>query len=217
MAYRKTRARIEHSEKVRQQFLSAAADLCMEKGVQAVTVRKITALCQSSTGNFYFYFKDKDDLLRQMVQEEYTRTAERIDDSGIMGEGPVTLLVSVVYSGLNIALDKTSLLPLILTGPLRDTSREEYRNFFIDRTERFFKRHSGLTAGGDPRMAALFWQGAVQSLIEDFHFQEATGNKEQMIRECILWNCRALGLEERDVLCALDLVTEAKNAGKLQV
>ena len=62
MAYRTTPKMVERKQARRNSLLSAAMRLFGRKGFHATTVPKIVAAAHSSTGSFYFYFKNKEDI-----------------------------------------------------------------------------------------------------------------------------------------------------------
>ena len=51
-------------------ILKATTDLIVEIGADAVTVRKVIEKADVSTGTFYHYFADKNDLMMAFVREE---------------------------------------------------------------------------------------------------------------------------------------------------
>ena len=53
----------------RELIISSAVKLIREQGADAVTVRNICRQADIGTGTFYFYFKNKDDLLMSFLRE----------------------------------------------------------------------------------------------------------------------------------------------------
>ncbi|MBE6994773.1 MAG: TetR/AcrR family transcriptional regulator [Ruminococcaceae bacterium] len=56
-------------EASRQQIIAAAARLIREQGAERVTVRSVCQEADMGTGTFYYYFRDKDDLLMVFLRE----------------------------------------------------------------------------------------------------------------------------------------------------
>ena len=54
---------------MRQNFIDAAIDILIREGVEQVTVRNVCEKAGVSTGTYYHYFKNKDDLLGAFLQE----------------------------------------------------------------------------------------------------------------------------------------------------
>jgi AcrR family transcriptional regulator len=62
MAYRTTPKMAERKDARRRTFLAAATRLFGRQGYHATTVPMIVAEAGASTGNFYFYFRNKEDI-----------------------------------------------------------------------------------------------------------------------------------------------------------
>jgi AcrR family transcriptional regulator len=71
-----TADRIER-EKIakRTAILDAARELFLERGVDAVTLREVAQKVEYSTTAIYVHFKDKQDLIAQMVREDFGKFA----------------------------------------------------------------------------------------------------------------------------------------------
>ncbi len=55
-------------EEGRERILQAALSLLIEKGAQALTVRRIAAECGLKAGNISYYFAAKEDLLKELFE-----------------------------------------------------------------------------------------------------------------------------------------------------
>ena len=62
MVYRKTKATEERKEARRRLILDSATRLFGKHGYHATTVPMIVAEAESSTGSFYMYFRNKEDV-----------------------------------------------------------------------------------------------------------------------------------------------------------
>src|SRR5688572_10648351 len=56
-------------------ILDAARELFLERGVDAVTLREVAQKVEYSTTAIYVHFKDKQDLIQQMVREDFGKFA----------------------------------------------------------------------------------------------------------------------------------------------
>ncbi|QOJ28429.1 MAG: TetR/AcrR family transcriptional regulator [Ignavibacteriales bacterium] len=63
----------------RQKILQAAVDLISEKGYHDVSVREICARAGVTKPVLYYYFKDKEDVLAELIQEGNRRFHHLID------------------------------------------------------------------------------------------------------------------------------------------
>ena len=62
----------------RARILDAARELFVERGVEAVTLREIAQRIEYSTTAIYVQFKDKQDLVEQMVREDFAAFVEAL-------------------------------------------------------------------------------------------------------------------------------------------
>lgn len=65
--------RKRNSDVTRAQILDAARELFVADGYDTVTVRKVAGRVGISHGTIYLYFRDKDDLLVQVSEEQFAR------------------------------------------------------------------------------------------------------------------------------------------------
>ncbi|HEX5732096.1 MAG TPA: TetR/AcrR family transcriptional regulator [Blastocatellia bacterium] len=71
---------------VRQQFISAAAELIHDEGFQALRVEEIVERAGLSIGTFYLYFQSKDDLFVSLVIDYTDRLKRRLEEA-VSAEG----------------------------------------------------------------------------------------------------------------------------------
>lgn len=89
MAYRTTPKMAERKAARRQKFLDTAVALFARHGYHGTTVPMITTKARSSTGSFYFYFKDKEDLLAAVWEDFATRLSAALNEA--IGRAKTTL------------------------------------------------------------------------------------------------------------------------------
>ena len=93
---------------VRAALLDAAAARLAEGGVQAVSVRGIAADVGTSTQAVYTYFGSKDDLLRAIVEEAFSRLAQELG-SVAHTDDPLTDLIEAGWAYRRNALANPNL------------------------------------------------------------------------------------------------------------
>jgi AcrR family transcriptional regulator len=67
-------------EEVRKKILDAARELFAKEGYEAVTMRRIAEGIEYSPTTIYNHFKDKDDLVRSLCEEDFTRLLSFLED-----------------------------------------------------------------------------------------------------------------------------------------
>lgn len=66
-------------EDVRARIVEAARDIVSEEGLDALSMRALGVRIGHSPGTIYQYFQDKDELLRSVMQEGFTRLARSME------------------------------------------------------------------------------------------------------------------------------------------
>jgi len=127
MAYRKTQATEERKEARRRTILDAATKLFGQHGYHATTVPMIVQEADVSTGSFYMYFRNKEDVFNAALEELGQAVAQVMggmknaqpDPLKRMAQGAETLflflaenreqarILLVESSGLSPRLDRT--------------------------------------------------------------------------------------------------------------
>ena len=79
MVYRSTRKMVERKDARRNTILAAATGLFGRQGYHATTVPMIVSEAGTSTGNFYFYFRNKEDVFATALSSLGQRIATAID------------------------------------------------------------------------------------------------------------------------------------------
>jgi AcrR family transcriptional regulator len=70
--------REREKEALRTRIVEAARDIVSEKGLDALSMRSIAERIEYSPGTIYLYFKDKDDLLGEVIKAGFERMGEYI-------------------------------------------------------------------------------------------------------------------------------------------
>jgi AcrR family transcriptional regulator len=73
-------------EALRTQILEAARDILCEEGLHALSMRAIAERIEYSPATLYLYFRDKDELIREVVREGFTRLHEYFQQGIRAGE-----------------------------------------------------------------------------------------------------------------------------------
>jgi TetR/AcrR family transcriptional regulator, transcriptional repressor of aconitase len=171
--------RAEHSaaasaieQRRRRHILRVVATVVAEEGFTGATMRRIAERAGVSTGMLTYYYKNKREILRDMLADIYTRLIESLNDvaGGKMGEERIEATFEFMLKGSRNGTFPMSFWLSYFAEALQD---EEIRREAIDgtnRLRRMFARaiqagvHDGVLrgdldadAGADLRMC--LWQG----------------------------------------------------------
>jgi AcrR family transcriptional regulator len=112
-------------ENLRQTILDTAREMFADEGYQSVSMRKIADKIEYSPTTIYLYFKDKNDLLRQICDETFARLGQKIYSIGKTHgktlEGFRAGLLAYVEFGLEHPKHYEVTFMLPLTGKLDET------------------------------------------------------------------------------------------------
>ncbi len=201
MPYRKTDNRIQHCEEMKEKLLNSAVEILTAKGFKALTVRKTIEAAATSNGNFYFYFKDKDDLLDQLVQRELEKLGNLIDKAGELAgnsdSGIYGVLASMMYTGVCLGLQDIKISKILLIPELRTKSNIKLRSYMFERTRNVLSNSHILPEGLSASMAAVLWQGALLTVIEEFRNSDMPDT--EIAVQATVWNLLAVGVNQESI------------------
>ena len=192
---------------MKKSLLDAAASILSEKGLSALTVRNTIEVAGTSNGNFYFYFRDKEDLIDQVIRGELEKIGQIIDHAGqTTGQSDstrYTMLAAMVYTGVRLGLRHCEKPGILFQPDLRSRTYSVLKPFMINRTCRVLGDGLPLPTGLSPNFAATLWQGALLTVIEEFGERKA--NHCEIARHSAAWNLRAIGVSEQEIASAVSV------------
>ena len=172
----------------RERFIAAARHRFATQGYAVTTTREIVADAGSSMGNLYFYFRDKEDILRAVLED---------------ATGEAAQLAIAVITGVESLLAESELARIVFTEAPRSGLRAEAIAPFADRVQRFFATAPDLLDGLAPDVAAHAWVGAIWQAVEGQLDATPEPVPRDLGRGLARWNLRATGLPPGTVERAL--------------
>lgn len=95
--------RDQQAEASRQKLIEAAKALIQEKGYTQSTINDITRACGMSVGNFYHYFKSKEDIFVTIEREPFEALSASLEQfEGTVKEGLLYYVQSYVRFSIQI-------------------------------------------------------------------------------------------------------------------
>lgn len=126
--------KIENKSKI----LEATIQLLKEKGIEKVTVRNVCAEAGIAVGTFYYYFKNKDDLMFYFVSEGFYDTDLMSSENNITGriiELYMTLINHYLELGLPFMKSFYSNNNLALSAYMTETNGKFQANSILAKSE----------------------------------------------------------------------------------
>lgn len=96
--------RKEQAARSRQKLLDAAQELITKKGYDAVSISDITKACGMSPGNFYTYFKSKEDIILVSEREPYDSFLSELAKKS--GQPVISQLCDYIKYYVDVAVNK---------------------------------------------------------------------------------------------------------------
>jgi AcrR family transcriptional regulator len=100
-----TERKAKHRDSLRRKVLAAAEELFVTDGYHNVSMRKIAKRIEYSPTTIYRLFKDKDEIMEQLIAEGYLRVYQRYEEIVAREtEDPLATLERIIRSYIEFAL-----------------------------------------------------------------------------------------------------------------
>jgi AcrR family transcriptional regulator len=180
-------------------MVATARRLFVAQGYEATSMQQVAAEAGTSIGNCYFYFHNKEDVLRAVIEEVNGEIGLEIDAA--IAQAPIgpAQLAAAIDAGMRALLSRTAVMRLVLAEAANPALRETVSAMYIDRVQRFFTAAPELLHGLDRDLVAQAWEGALFNIMQAAVTETVTADAEVLSAFLIRWNMRALGLSEETI------------------
>ncbi len=189
--------REREKEQLRTSIIEAARDIVSEQGLDALSMRAIAERIEYSPATIYLYFRDKDELIREVVAAGFERMGVYMREELIAAGEEVNAVEE--YSALGraytrFAIENTAYFRVMFelpTVPTMDCPREELPDGTTLRDEQSFDfvvdtlreaREQGLISIPDAKRGALVGWGLMHGLVSLYlsgHFAGIVNSHEE--------------------------------------
>jgi AcrR family transcriptional regulator len=97
--------REREAEKQRSLILEAAGDIVASEGIEKLSIRKIAERIEYSPAIIYHYFKDKDDIVNNLMMKGYQKIVGALRDVRVQSDDPCDMLKELTRSYISAALE----------------------------------------------------------------------------------------------------------------
>ena len=91
--------------KTRQKLIDVARDLFAQKGIEGTTMNDIATASQKGRRTLYTYFRNKEDILYAVIENELEHLSEEMDKVLGLPVAPDIKIVKLIYTHLSIIKD----------------------------------------------------------------------------------------------------------------
>jgi len=204
VAYRTTPKMAKRKEAHRAKLLRIAIRLFGKQGYHATTVPRIVRESRSSTGAFYFYFRNKDDIFAHALEAIGDQIAEALNKAmaSALGDTISQMRVAVETFILFLAEHPNEARILIVESSGLSASLAEVRRSIIaSHCRSVEKALTGVSSSLpklNPKVVASCWVGAVHESVYQW-LESAAGKRvpaQTLAREISGFNLRGIGAEK---------------------
>ena len=208
MVYRQTSRSAKVRQESRTRILAAARKLFAQRGYEETTMQQVVREAGTSIGNAYFYFENKEGLVKALVEEGLRATWTWMDPIIASVEpGPARIAVHVYANTMTLLGSEKDLAAIAMAGMpgvIRHITQIMWERMCVLFTENFPDRDpdevliiSAAVFGANRTAAELCLRGVLKVGAED------------LARSLIAWHLRALDLPEREISRIIRLAARA--------
>ena len=208
MVYRQTSRSAKVRQKSRTRILAAARKLFAQRGYEETTMQQVVREAGTSIGNAYFYFENKEALVKALVEEGLRGTWAWMDPIiSSVEPGPARIAVHVYANTMTLLGSEKDLAAIAMAGMpgvIRHITQIMWERMCVLFTENFPDRDpdevliiSAAVFGANRTVAELCLSGVLKVAPED------------LARLLIAWHLRALDLPEREISRIIKLAARA--------
>jgi AcrR family transcriptional regulator len=206
MPYRMTERGEKRREERRTGIVITAQQLFAAQGYEATSMQQVAKEARTSIGNCYFYFRNKEDLLKAVIEHINVEIGREIDAAiAQVPIGPASL-AAAIDAGVRASLSRVAVMKLMLAESTNLALHETVSSIYVARVQRFFEAAPELLHGLDRVLVAYAWEGALFNVIRTALADTVPADAETLSVFLIRWNMRALGLSEEVIEQALAVI-----------
>jgi AcrR family transcriptional regulator len=186
-----------------QKLLETASRIFAEKGYHATTVKDIVDAAEMSVGSFYFYFKNKEDLIGKLCVQATPMVVDIIEREASPGSfGVIEKLCSIVTLAFAFYQERKDLAKVMfveaigITPGLEEKIGEVFRAF-LRPIEKSLKQYSeeGIVRIDDPELTAMALYGEVHFVVVNWLYGNTASNLTEYAYPLVIHQLKALSIE----------------------
>ena len=189
---REARKDSELARRKRRAILGAASRVFAQRGYSGTRVGDIAKEAGVAYGLVYHYFRNKDDVLHSLFEENWSVALKVIEDVHAQGGSLVEKLRSIAGFFLEAWRMDPDLVQVLMVEVVRSSrSLEEDKLQALTRSfellEIMFEEHrlrGDLRSGVDPKIAGFLFIGSLEMLLTGFVARELLAEEDEQVARC---------------------------------
>jgi AcrR family transcriptional regulator len=213
--YRQTTRSAKVRAASRAKLLAAARRLFSRRGYAGTTMRDVALSAKSSIGNLYFYFENKDALLRALLEEARRPVWDWADQAAAAAPRGAARMAIITYANIMrlLTTDRDLMRLIAMESTPRSLSRWAME-VHLERLRNNLLENFPELPEVDRELGLAMWSGAIRRLLERVVMGEVAAKPEAAAAFALRWNLRGLGVKQREIEAAIERTVETYISGK---
>lgn len=201
IVYKTSKETQKRKDEKRRQIIRAAARIFADTGYNGTTVKDIVSASGTSVGNFYFYFKSKEELF-EILYDEMKVMLDRVAELSLgkkvcsTVEGFCRSKTSELWAFEHCkGLAKALMVEAVGFNPKFEKKRQDILNNSNERIEQIFKLLQRDLNIDNPKLYAIMCNGTMYSIIMDWLQGSSSEKLTDYLFQIVTYNLNAFRLE----------------------
>ena len=219
MVYKTPKEVEERKDAKRRHILNSASKVFAERGYHGTTVRDVLSEANVSTGSFYFYFSNKEELFETLYDEMngmYLNVIEYAVEN--LMENPADSICRAITLALwsfqkHKSLGRIMLIEAVGLNARFEQKRAANNKRFTMILEEVFSemQKKGIIDPPNVKIAAISLMGSLYTFITDWLQEENSTDPVEYAYPLIIYNLQALGMkfDEKEIKDSINFILKS--------
>jgi len=213
--YRQTTRSAKLRAASRAKLLAAARRLFSRRGYAGTTMRDVALSAKSSIGNLYFYFENKDALLRALLEETRRPVWDWADRAAAAAPRGAARMAIITYANImRLLTTDRDLMRLIAMESTPSSLSRWAMEVHLERLRSNLLENFPELPEVGRELGLAMWSGAIRRLLERVVMGEVAAKPEVAAAFALRWNLRGLGVKQREIEAAVERAVETYISGQ---
>ncbi len=155
-------------EEIKNLILATAQEIVAKEGINGLSIRKITSVIDYSPAIIYHYFKDKDEIINRLMEENYKKIVGALSSVYSKDNEPEQKLKETSRKFIEIALQMP----------------DEYMNIMLNTSESILAHTSVLFQGASLKRQAI---GVLCKIVKEYYENPTLSDTDIELTAQLLW------------------------------
>lgn len=202
MAYKTSKETQLRKDNKRKHIIKTAISIFSERGYNGTTIKDIVKEADISTGTFYFYFKNKDDLF-EIIYDDFIELLDKVSEFSLknnigIAKGFCRSKASEMWIFQNCkGAAKALMIEAAGFNPVFESKRFEILKRSNEKIEKIFSglKKMGLLSIADAKTCAVLCNGTMYSVIANWLQENNDKKLTDYILPIVIFNLNAFQIE----------------------